>query len=111
MLPFRLRSTPRARVPHGPAMAGPMNEVADPADADLFGAEAIVHGANALAQPVQNPGGPQHRGAGFRGIFITGHAPSSFVGKLGRKPLSGGMYVQLMEQRPSYRAGFALYIA
>lgn len=54
-------------------MARPENEEADPVDLHLLGAEAIVNVTDALAQLVQNPGGLQHRGAGFLRIFMTGH--------------------------------------
>lgn len=99
-----------ARVPHGPAMARPANEEANPVDVHLLSAEAVVHVPDTLAQLVQNPGGLQHQGAGFDGIFITGHPSSILSGKLGCKPLSGGTHDQLMEQPPTYRAGFALDI-
>lgn len=65
-----------ARMPHGPAIARPANEEANPVDVHLLGAEAIVHVPNALAQLVQDPGGPQRRGAGFHGVSITGHISS-----------------------------------
>ena len=100
-----------ARVPHGSAMARPANEEADPVDVHLLGAEAIVHVSDALAQLVQNPGGLQHRGAEFHRIFMSGHISSILGDKLACKPLSGGTHDQLMEQRPTYRADFALDIA
>jgi len=91
-------------------MARPANEEADPVDVHLLGAEAIVHVTDALAQLVQNPGELQHTGAGFHRFFITGHISRILSGKPGCKPLSGGTHDQLMEQRPTYRAGFALDI-
>lgn len=99
-----------ARVPHGSSMARPANEEADPVNVDLLGAEAIVHVPNALAQLVQNSGGLQHRGARFHRVFITGHISSILSDEPVCKPLSGGTHDQLMEQRPTYRAGFALDI-
>ncbi len=99
-----------ARVPHGPAIARPANEEANPVDVHLLSAEAVVHVPDTLTQLVQNPGGLQHKGAGFDGIFITGHSSRILGGKLGCKPLSGGSHEQLMEQPPTYRAGFALDI-
>lgn len=98
------------RVPHGASMARPANEEADPVNLDLLSAEAIVHVPNALAQLVQNPGGLQHRGAGFHRVFITGHISSILSREPVCKPLSGGTDDQLMEQRPTYRAGFAMDI-
>lgn len=95
-----------ARVPHGSSMARPANEEAGPVDIDLLGAEAIVQVAKALAQLVQNSAGLQHRGAGFRSVFITVHMNSILSGKPVCKPLSGETHDQLMEQRPTYRAGF-----
>lgn len=91
-------------------MARPANEEAYPVNIHLLGAEAIVHVPNALAQLVQNSGGLQHRGAGFHRVFITGHISSILSGKPVCKPLSEGTHDQLMEQRPTYRAGFALDI-
>lgn len=91
-------------------MARSANEEADPVNVNLLGAEAIVHVPNALAQLVQNSGGLQHRGAGFHRVFITEHISSILSGKPVRKPLSGGTHDQLMERRPTYRAGFALDI-
>ena len=91
-------------------MARPSNEEANPVDVHLLGAEAIVHVPNALAQLVQNSGGPQRKGAGFHRAFITVHSYSVLSAKLSCKPLCGGRHDQLMEQRPTYRAGFALYI-
>jgi hypothetical protein len=69
-----------------------------------------VHVPNPLAQLVLQPGGLQRRAAGFHGIFITGHISSILGCQSSCKPLSGGIHGQLMEQRPSYRAGFALDI-
>ncbi len=99
-----------ARVPHGTAVARPADEEANPIDVHLLGAEAIVHVPNALAQLVQNSGGLQRKGAGFHRAFITVHSYSVLSAKLSCKPLCGGRHDQLMEQRPTYRAGFALYI-
>lgn len=73
-------------------------------------AEAILHVLDALAQLVQRPDGLQRRGAGFHRIFITGYTSRILSDKLGCKPLSRGTHDQLMEQRPTYRAGFALDI-
>lgn len=72
--------------------------------------ELSLKGSGTLAQLVQNPGGLQHKGAGFDGNFITGHSYSILSGKLGCKPLVGGTHDQLMEQHPTYKAGFALDI-
>ncbi len=72
--------------------------------------QQLLHSSETPAQLVQNPGGLQHKGAGFDGIFITGHPSNIWSGKLGCKPLSEGAHDQLMEQRPTYRAGFALDI-
>jgi hypothetical protein len=69
-----------------------------------------VHVPNPLAQRVQNPDGLKQGGAGFNGIFIAGHISSMLSDKLDCKPLSGGTHDQLMEQRPTYRAGFSLDI-
>jgi hypothetical protein len=52
----------------------------------------------------------QRRGAEFRGVFITGRVSTICRRKQGCKPYSGGIGDQLMEQRPTYRAGFALDI-
>ena len=76
----------------------------------FLGAEAIVHVPNALAQLVQNSGGLQHRGAGFHRVFITVHLYSVLSDEPVCKPLSGGTHDQLMEQRPTYRAGLTLEI-
>jgi hypothetical protein len=65
---------------------------------------------DAPAQLVQNPRGLQRRGAGFHRIFITGHIVSILSDKPICKLLSGVTHDQLMEQRPTYRAGFALDI-
>lgn len=91
-------------------MARPANEEAYPVNVHLLGAEAIVQIPNALAQLVQNSGGLQHRGAGFHGVFITVHTYSILSAEPVCKPLSGESHDQLMEQRPTYRAGFALDI-
>ncbi len=99
-----------ARMPNRPAIALLAYEKPYPIHIDLLGAEAIVHVPNTLAQLVQHTGGLQLRGAGFHEIFITGHISSIFRDQLGCKPLPGGIHDQLMEQRPSYRAGFALDI-
>ena len=72
--------------------------------------QQLLHSSETLAQLVQNPGGLQHKGAGFDGIYITVHSYSIFRDKRGCKPLTGGAHDQLMEQRPIYRAGFALDI-
>ena len=101
---------PIARVPHGLTMAGPVDEKSYPIDVCLLGAEAIVHVPNTLAQLVQHTGGLQRRNAGFHEMFITGYVSSIFGDRLGCKPLAGRLHDQLMEQRPSYRASFALDI-
>jgi len=72
--------------------------------------QQLLHSSDTLAQLVQNPGGQQHKDAGFDGIFITVRPSSILSDKLGCKLLAGGTHDQLMEQRPTYRAGFALDI-
>ena len=99
-----------ARMPHDPATARPANEETDPVDVHLLSAEAIVHVPDALAQLVQNPGGLQYGSAGFRRIFKAVHISSILSAKPACKPLTGGTHDQLMEQRPTYRADFALDI-
>lgn len=54
--------------------------------------------------------GLQRRAVGFYEIFINGYMPSIFGDWLGCKPIPGGTQGQLMEQRPTYRADFALDI-
>jgi 2'-5' RNA ligase len=70
-----------------------------------------VHVPNALAHLIQNRCGLQHRGAEFYRTFIAGYISSILGGKLGWKPFTGATHDQPMEQRPTYRAGFALDIA
>lgn len=53
---------------------------------------------------------PRCKRAGFHGIFISGRLHSKVAENVGYKPPPGGIHDQLMEQRPSYRAGFALDI-
>ena len=76
----------------------------------LLDAEAILHVLDSLAQLVQKPGRLLLWRAGFDGIFITGRISSKLVNPPSGKPLMGGIHDQLMEQRPTYRAGFALDI-
>lgn len=107
---FNFACAPVERIPHRPATARPANEETNPVDVHLLDAEALVHIPNALAQLIQNPCGLQRRNAGFHRIFITGHISSILSGTSSCKPLSGGTHDQLMEQRPTYRAVFALDI-
>ena len=69
-----------------------------------------MHVPNTLAQLVQHTGGLKCSGAWFHEILMAGHISSVFGYRLGYKPISGGIRGQLMEQHPSYRAGFALDI-
>ena len=108
--PPRAKKTSGLDLPCLAAAASPQNTKAHPMRLGIFHAEAIVHLANALAQLIQNPRGLQRWNAGFHGIFITGHRSSSLSDELGSTPLSGGIHDQLMEQRPTYRADFALDI-
>ena len=99
-----------ARMAHGSTIARPSNEKTYPIDVHLLGAEAIVHVPDTLAQLVQYTSGLERRAAGFHGIFIAGRPSSILNYQPSCKPLSGGIHGPLMEQRPSYRAGFALDI-
>jgi hypothetical protein len=81
-----------------------------PIHIDLPGAEAIVHVANTLAQMAYHAGGLQRRAAGFYGDFIAGYTSNIVVSQSSCRPISIGCHDQFMEQRPSYRAGFALDI-
>lgn len=76
----------------------------------LLDAEAILHVLDSLAQLVQKPSRLLLWRAGFDGIFITGRSSRKLVRQPSCKPLMGGIHDQLMEQRPTHRAGFALDI-
>ena len=52
-------------MPHGPAIAYPAYEKPWPLEVELFGAEAIVHTPNALAQLVKQAGRQQCSSAGL----------------------------------------------
>lgn len=108
--PLDFAGTHVTRMPHGPATARAATEEADPVDVHLLGAEAIVHVPDALAQLIQNPARLQHWGAGPLRNFITRHISRILGTKPACKPLSGGVDDQLMEQRPTSRADFALDI-
>jgi hypothetical protein len=104
---------PKQTTPHVPQSGQstpPAYENPHPIHIDLLGAEAILHIPNALAQLVQHTGGLQRRSAGFCELFITGHTSSIFGHQVGCKPLLAGTRDQLLEQRPTYRAGSALDI-
>ena len=76
----------------------------------LLDAEAILHVLDSLAQLVQKPVRLPLWRAGFDGILITGRMSRKLINPPSGKPLMGGIHDQLMEQRPTYRAGFALDI-
>ncbi len=68
------------------AIARSADEKANPIDAHLLGAEAIVNVPDALAKAIENPGGSQHTGAALRRAFIAVHSHAI----LSTKPSPGG---------------------